>query len=68
MYAGVAGLKYYLPHKFAIYGRGEFFYDANGIMTGVITETNGTLSGYKLWGTTLGLERIDPTENRLRAA
>ena len=62
MYSGIFSLKYQIKEKFAVYGRGEGFNDPQGIMSGVITDKKGKLTGLKLWGTTLGVE-YKPTEN-----
>ena len=66
MGSGVAGLKYPLTDKFAAYGRGEFFYDPDGIMSGVITDSNFHLTGYKLWGATLGAEYKPTNDTYIR--
>jgi hypothetical protein len=62
MYAGVASFRYELISKIAVYGRYEIFNDPQGFMSGVITDKNNMLTGYKLWGATLGVE-YKPTEN-----
>ncbi|HEY4800055.1 MAG TPA: outer membrane beta-barrel protein, partial [Bacteroidia bacterium] len=62
MFSGVASAKYQLMNKFAAYGRGEIFNDPQGFMSQVITDANGFLTGYKLWGITAGIE-YQPTEN-----
>jgi hypothetical protein len=62
MYSGVAGLKYELSTRVFVYGRGEVFNDPQGFMSGVIADKNSMLSGYKLWGATLGVE-YKPTDN-----
>jgi hypothetical protein len=62
MYSGVASLKYELATRTFIYGRGEILNDPQGFMGGVIVDKNGMLTGYKLWGATVGVE-YKPTEN-----
>jgi hypothetical protein len=56
MYSGVFSLKYQLKPKFAISGRGEMFNDPQGFMSGVMVDKQSKLTGFKLWGATLGLE------------
>jgi len=56
MFSGLATLKYQCTKKYAVYGRFEVFNDPDGIMSGVITDYNGNLTGYKLTGYTLGME------------
>lgn len=62
MYSGLLGLKYQMKPKFAIYGRGELFNDPQGFMSGVFADKEGKLTGFKLWGATLGVE-YKPTDN-----
>lgn len=62
MYSGLLGLKYQMKEKYAIYGRGEMFNDPEGFMSGVFTDKQSKLTGFKLWGATLGLE-YKPAEN-----
>ncbi len=62
MYSGVLGLKYQLKTKFAVYGRGEMFNDPQGFMSTVFPDKANKLTGYKLWGATLGVE-YKPTDN-----
>ena len=62
MFSGVLGLKYQMKEKFAIYARGEMFSDPQGFMSGVITDKTGKLTGFKVYGATLGVE-YKATEN-----
>ncbi len=56
MFSGVASLKYLCYSNFSVYVRGEIFNDPQGFMSAVITDTKGTLTGYKLIGFTEGVE------------
>lgn len=56
MFSALATIKYQLPKTFAICARGEMFNDGNGILTGVIKDRTGKMTGYALWGATLGAE------------
>ncbi len=62
MLSGVLGFKYQLSEMFALATRGEFFYDPQGFMSTVILDKQNKLTGYKLWGFTLGAE-YKPTKN-----
>ncbi len=62
MYSGVLSLKYQLKEKVAFYARGEMFNDPQGFMSGVMTDKKNNLTGFKLWGATLGAE-YKPTDN-----
>ena len=62
VYGAIATLKYQFTPTFGAYARGEMFNDDDGFLTGVITDTNNKLTGFKLWGITAGLE-YKPTEN-----
>jgi hypothetical protein len=62
MVSGVASLKYQCSGKFAVYARGEYFNDPQGFMSGLFTDRKGTLTGYKLFGFTGGIE-YKPTDN-----
>ncbi len=61
MWSALATLKYQAAKRCAVYGRAEVFSDPNGIMSGVLLDKTGKLTGYKLWGATAGLE-YKPTE------
>ena len=62
MYSGVASLKYQLKPKYAIAARGEVFNDPQGFMSGVMVDRAGQLTGFKLWGATVGVE-YKPNDN-----
>jgi hypothetical protein len=62
IYSAIVTLKYQVKPKFGIYGRGELYSDKEGVLTGVITDKVNRLTGYELWGATLGVE-YKPTEN-----
>ena len=62
VYGAIATLKYQFTPTFGAYARGEMFNYDDGFLTGVITDTNNKLAGFKLWGITAGLE-YKPTEN-----
>jgi len=62
MWCLLATIRYAATKKSGIYTRGEIFQDPNGIMTGVITDRTGVLTGYKIWGITGGIE-YKPTDN-----
>ena len=62
MASGVASVKYNFAGAFSIYGRGEFFNDPDGFMSGISSDKMGKLTGYKLWGVTTGLE-FTPSDN-----
>lgn len=61
MYSGVLGLRYQLKKQYAVYGRGELFNDPEGFMSGVMVDKQGKLTGYNMWGATLGVE-YKPTD------
>lgn len=61
-YTGVLSFKEQIRKKFAVYMRGEWFNDPEGIVAGIITDKNNYLTGYKLYGFTGGLE-YKPTDN-----
>lgn len=61
-FGGLATIKYLLHPKFGIYARYEIFQDPDGFLTGVITNSNSQLTGYKVWGLTGGIE-FKPAEN-----
>ena len=61
-YGGIATLKYQLHPKFGIYTRGEIFSDEDGFLSGIFTDRNNKLTGFKLWGVTAGLE-YKPSDN-----
>jgi hypothetical protein len=62
MISGVLIPSYDLPERFRIYGRAEFFNDANGFLSGVFFNDKNELTGLKIWGVTMGAE-WKPTEN-----
>ncbi len=64
MFSGVLSFKYLFSSKFALYSRGEYFNDPQGMMLGTITDRTNKVTGYKLWGVTAGAE-LKPTENTL---
>ncbi len=61
MFSALATARYQAAKRCAIYCRGEFFTDPDGIVSPVITDHSGTKTGYKLWGATAGFE-FKPTE------
>ena len=62
MYSGVISLKYQMTKKYAVYAREEFFNDPQGFMSTRFIDGHAKQTGYKLTGTTLGVE-YKPTEN-----
>lgn len=62
LYSGLLTMRYQLPATFAIYGRGEVFNDPDAIVSNLITDRAGKLTGYELWGVTAGAE-YKPTAN-----
>ena len=62
MNSGLLALKYQLKEKVAVYGRGEFFNDPQGFMSGVIIDRTGKYTGLKSIGGTFGIE-YKPTDN-----
>ena len=62
MGSGVLIVSYNLNNKFRVYGRGEAYSDANGVLSGVFMDTNIKNTGLKLWGITGGIE-YKPTED-----
>lgn len=62
MYSGLAAIKYKPASKFSVSLRGEIFNDKDGFLSGVITQTDGTLSGLNAYGITLGFE-VRPVQN-----
>jgi hypothetical protein len=61
MLSSLLSLKYNVATHFSFYGRYEWFYDPDAILSVQITDSNNNKSGYKLWGATLGFE-IKPME------
>ena len=61
MFSGVASVKYNCCKSASLYARGEIFNDPQGMMSGIIVDKTSKLTGYKLWGATLGME-YRPTE------
>jgi hypothetical protein len=66
MYSGVASVKYQCVEKFGVYGRGEVFNDPQGFMSGIIIDKTNKLTGYKMWGATLGMEYKPTADSYLR--
>lgn len=62
MISGVVSLKYQCCLRAAVYGRGELFNDPQGFMSTLITDNKNRQTGYKLFGTTEGIE-YKPTDN-----
>lgn len=58
MYSGVFSEKYQAYKKLAFYGRGEFFKDPDGFMSGIVINKKGL----EIIGITLGME-YKPTDN-----
>ena len=61
-YSALVTIAYQASTVVSVYGRGEVFSDPDGFLSGVITDANNDLTGYKLWGGTAGFE-IKPTDN-----
>ncbi|QQS67805.1 MAG: outer membrane beta-barrel protein [Chlorobiota bacterium] len=62
MISGILGLKYIFNDNYSLYGRGEYFEDPNGILSGVIIDSKNKSTGFKLFGLTAGVE-YKPTDN-----
>jgi len=62
MYSGLAAVKFKPSPKFSVSVRGEIFTDKDGFLSGVITQSDGTSSGLKAYGITLGFE-VRPVTN-----
>jgi len=62
MFSGVVCLRYSCRSNTSIYTRGEFFNDPQGFMSVLFTDKKGSLTGYKLFGITAGVE-YKPTDN-----
>lgn len=56
MYSGLAVIRFKPSPKFSVSVRGEMFNDKDGFLSGVITQTDSTLSGLNAYGITLGFE------------
>ena len=54
--SGVFIISYDIKKKARIYSRGEWYNDADGILSGVFTDANNKPTGLKLWGATTGIE------------
>ncbi|HTL80323.1 MAG TPA: outer membrane beta-barrel protein [Bacteroidia bacterium] len=69
MMSGVCSVKYPMCKYAWIYARGEMFDDRQGLMSGVIVDTKGMLTGLRMFGGTLGVEckPIDNAYIRLEA-
>jgi hypothetical protein len=69
MASGILTFKYQASKKIACYERTEVFHDPNGIMSGIFKDDIGNLTGFKLFGETLGIEykHADNTYLRLEA-
>ncbi|MEP7265433.1 MAG: outer membrane beta-barrel protein [Bacteroidota bacterium] len=62
VFSGIVTLKFQAKPKFAIYARGETFSDKDGILTGAISNSKGSATGYISNGATLGFE-FKPVDN-----
>ncbi|MBI3509351.1 MAG: outer membrane beta-barrel protein [Bacteroidetes bacterium] len=62
MGSGVMSFKYQCCKSSSVYTRGEIFQDPSGFMSTRFIDWEGNVTGYKLWGTTVGVE-YKPTEN-----
>lgn len=62
IYGAIATFKYQIMPKYGVYMRGEVFSDKDGFLTGIIKDKTNTLTGFKLWGITAGME-FKPTDN-----
>jgi hypothetical protein len=61
MYSALATIRYQATKRSAVYARGEIFSDPDGFMSTRFPDNSGKLTGYKLWGATVGYE-FKPTE------
>ncbi|MCX6352484.1 MAG: outer membrane beta-barrel protein [Bacteroidetes bacterium] len=61
MISGLATLKYECCKNCSVYGRGEYFNDKDGFLSGTYTDKNANTVGLNLWGATLGFE-YKPTD------
>ena len=62
MYNALATLRYQVNEQWSVTGRGEFFNDSNGFISGVLPTRDNKIQGLELWGATLGSE-FRPAEN-----
>ncbi|MFM2224443.1 MAG: hypothetical protein RJA07_645 [Bacteroidota bacterium] len=62
MYTALAIADYQIAKLTDVYCRAEMLNDAQGFMTGIMTDKNNVLTGLKVWGATLGVQ-YKPTEN-----
>ncbi len=62
MYSGIVSAKFQCRAKCAMYVRGEIFNDPDAIMSGIVQDAKGKLTGFNLMGVTIGTE-YKPTEN-----
>ncbi len=60
--SSLASFRYQLQKKAAIYIRGEYFSDAQGVLSGTYINKNNQVGGLTIWGMTTGLE-YKPTDN-----
>ena len=56
MFSGIISFRYQVKEKYAMYTRVEGFHDRQGFMSGVILDKENKLTGYKLYGITVGAE------------
>ncbi len=62
VFSAMAEIKYLLSKKYALALRGEYYNDADGVLSGTFTDSDGNLTGLKAYGLTLGIE-FDPRDN-----
>ncbi len=62
LFSGLLTLRYKITPKIFIMGRGEFYHDENGILSGTYTNKNGETKGLTASGFTFGLE-LRPIDN-----
>lgn len=56
MYSGLLSMRWRMSKQWAIYGRGDYFYDPYEMLTGPVENSYHELVGLECWGATAGLE------------
>ncbi|MEP7146203.1 MAG: outer membrane beta-barrel protein [bacterium] len=62
VFAGLLSIRYKITPKFFIIGRGEFYKDDDGILSGTFADSSGSPKGLKASGFTIGIEH-SPFDN-----
>jgi hypothetical protein len=67
MYAGLVTLRHQFNPKWSLTTRGEVLIDKNGFTTGTVLDSSGDMTGFELYGLSLGGEYRPTPNSYLRA-